>query len=1442
MAPTEDSPDAPASPAARPRRRRAARWLLGIALLLLSLAALAAGLLYSLSTEAGTRWWLGRWARLTVDQPQGALLGDFRAQRVRWHGDAHTPGIEIRELAWQGLHWQALPAPHLWVGLRIDSLSALQLTLQPPPTPAPPSPPPGQLHLPAALTVQRLTVASFSVATAKPSTPAAEWRDIEARLELGADGGERHQLTLAHAASGALQAQGEASVTTAAPPQVSAQLRIDPRPGGPASALAWQGALQLSGPLATPHLQATVQQQAPSAANAAAPAAHARLSATLQPWAAWPLGALQAEGHGIDLSTLQAGAPRTDLHFDASVQTHGPREPAELALQLRNEEAGLWNEQRLPVRTLDLRLQTRPQELAVMDVRTLTVDWGTRDTPAGRLEGRGHLSHDSWALDAQWHDLQPNKLDARAAPMRLSGPWLVSGHGPRWEAQGDWTGLLLGLAPVAANGGAGAVPAQLRFNLSAQTARSAAEGETAWTLRELQARVGEARLDASGSATRGSGAGAAWQLKGRAGLVRFDPLPWWPGPPGSVWREGGHRLEGEASVDIRLPADSLAPATPPVASSAAAAARWRTLLQGWRGQARLHLVDSRLAGVALNADAELNHATEGAPIQLKLQAQAGPNAVRLEGALPWPPPTARGAEVPTLGFTIEASELAALAPWAALGLPRNGAGPRLGGRVQASGQLHGAWPALRSEGRLDAHDLRFDAQHLQSGQAQWQVGLGPSDPLSLHLQVRQAGWQGHAVAQAELQAQGQLAQHTLNLQAQLDALPPAWMDELRSTTSAARPATRQTLVTLAAQGGVLPDDGGEAAALPRGWRGSLQTLGVRSSDPAVQPWWELGSGPGTSPVAIEATWRARHSSRDPPASLRLSAGQALLAGSVLHWEDLQWQAGSGGGEDQLDAELRLDPVPVAPWLARWQPEFGWGGDLRVGLQAKVHTHPTLQAEVVLLRQGGDLKLSDDGGAQALGLNTLRLALQASDGQWTFTQAVVGDKLGVMSGAVVVHTGAGRVWPAPDTPVQGVLELQVAQLGAWSTWLPAGWRLGGQLRASVGLSGRWGAPEVTGSLQGQGLSARHLLEGVNITDGTVDIRLRGDTAHIERFSARSGAGTLALQGDARLGEDPQARWTLQLDHFQLLGRVDRRLVTSGQAVVSLSREAMTLDGQWVIDEGLIDFSHGDAPRLSSDVQVVRAGEPGGPRAAEVGGPPPSVRRSPLRLNLGVNLGEKLRLKGRGLDTRLRGDLRVTSPEGLVQVNGNVSAVDGTYKAYGQQLNIDRGVVSFSGDVNNPRLDIEATRPNTEVRVGVAITGSASSPRVRLFSDPEMSDIDKLSWLVLGRASDGLGGTDIALLQRAAVALLSGENEGVTDQLIRALGLDQFSVRQSEGAVKETIVSVGKQLSQRWYIGYERSLNATEGSWQLIYRIAQRFTLRAQTGYENSADLIWTWRWH
>ncbi len=267
------------------------------------------------------------------------------------------------------------------------------------------------------------------------------------------------------------------------------------------------------------------------------------------------------------------------------------------------------------------------------------------------------------------------------------------------------------------------------------------------------------------------------------------------------------------------------------------------------------------------------------------------------------------------------------------------------------------------------------------------------------------------------------------------------------------------------------------------------------------------------------------------------------------------------------------------------------------------------------------------------------------------------------------------------------------------------------------------------------------------DGDVAIALRGDTARIERFSASAGDGKLELRGDASLGETPRAELQLSLDRFLLLGRVDRRIVTSGQARLELGKDSVALEGEVRVDEGLIDFSRSSAPTLSEDVVVFRGGAspaqaPNGNDGAPLGASAPTTRKVDLKLR--VLLGEQLKLRGQGLDAELRGDLLLTAPAGRLQVNGSVRVVNGTYRAYRQNLQIDRGILTFTGPIENPTLDIEASRPNLDVRVGVAVTGTVLVPRIRLFSDTPMSDVEKLSWLLRGRASEG-SGADTALLQ-------------------------------------------------------------------------------------------------
>lgn len=1388
---------APSRPLRRALRTLAVVLLAGLALLV----ALVVAAWWSARTERGSGWLLSVLPGVQVEAPKGVLLGDFQAQRlvVRLPGGAAT--VTLADVSWRGLAITRAPAP-LWLRVAIDTVTVRRADVVTAAAPSTtPRSAPTTLHLPIELALRSLHIGELH-AGALGAHPV---RDLDARVHLGAGAGAEHRVDRLTLGWDRLRLSGEARVATSAPLTLRATIGLAQQGGN--ALPPWSAGASLAGPLASPVLVATLR-----AAPAPGRAAQALdLHATLHPFAPWPLGELQASATALDLSAFGSSAPVTALTIAAQATSTAADRPAQVMLSVTNTLAGRWNEGRLPLRRLTLELAARPDRSGELTLRTLDADLGDAQASAGRVTGTGRWSPDGWNLATTLQALQPSLLDARAPAMPLSGPLTLVGGaaaGNRIEVKAELAGQLADRGTAR----------EVRLTLDAGLGADRIE------LRALQAQAGGARASLAGVATHASSA-APWVVKAQGTLVDFDPALWWPGRSDAPWRAAPNRLNARGSVDLSVPALA---ADRPLTERLAAL----------RGAATITIDKSLLAGVPLVGEATLRSGS-GAQAQLALRLDADGNTLRATGRLGT---TGSGAG-DVWDLSADGAALQRLAPLYKLFQPA-GTDATLAGTLHATAHVSGRWPTLAGTGRLEAQALRVGPLSVAKAQAHWSLGTAAGAPLDAQATLSQASLvrgaaPGPSLESLQLQLSGTGRAHTLTLQAESKARPPAWAETLQAGAAPPAPAgSARTVAVLQAQGGFI-DRGGAALA---GWHGTIQRLELRSNAAGAAPLLQ------TADVTLEALWAGG------PLRATVQPGRAEVLGAALRWSRIAWQAARSPGDyAQLDAEAELEPLRIAPLLARAQPDFGWGGDLTVAGHLKLHTTsapaPGFSADIVIERRAGDLTVTDELGTTALGLTDLRLGLSADHGVWNFTQGLAGTTLGVAAGAVVVHTAPQATWPGADAPIQGVLELRVADLATWGPWVPPGWRLGGALHTSASIGGRFSAPEYTGEIDGQRLSVRNFLQGVNVNEGDLAIRLQGDTARIERFTAKGGSGSIKLEGSASLGAAPKAALTVSADKFQLLGRVDRRIVASGSGQLQLDSKTLAFDGRFNVDEGLIDYTRSDAPTLSADVEVVRAqGAISPAAAASAAASPaasPAIAATPARavaLNLTVGLGERLRLRGRGLDTGLRGELHITSPGGRLAVDGTVRTADGTYAAYGQKLSIDRGLITFNGPVGDPRLDIEATRPNLDVRVGVAISGYVTNPHVRLFSDPALSEIDMLSWLVMGRASDALGSTDTALLQRAALALLAGEGGAMSNPLTQALGLDEVSVRQSTGAVRQTVVALGKQLSQRWYVGYERGLNATAGGFQIVYRIAQRFTLRAQSGVDNSLDAVWAWRWN
>ncbi|MES2911382.1 MAG: translocation/assembly module TamB domain-containing protein [Pseudomonadota bacterium] len=607
--------------------------------------------------------------------------------------------------------------------------------------------------------------------------------------------------------------------------------------------------------------------------------------------------------------------------------------------------------------------------------------------------------------------------------------------------------------------------------------------------------------------------------------------------------------------------------------------------------------------------------------------------------------------------------------------------------------------------------------------------------------------------------------------------------------------------------------------------------------------------------------------------LETSAGEAALTGpspgaAAIIWNPVRWSR--SGTHQALKTQGQLKGIPLG-WLellgSTPLTKMGLRGDLVFDGEWDVLAADTLKASVSLVRRSGDIRVQlegETGAGVSAGVKDARLTLKADGDVMRVSARWDSLRAGMAQGdfSTRITSGAdGWRWPA-DAPLTGTLQAQLPQVGVWSVLAPPGWRIRGTLDANIALSGTRIAPQWRGTLNADSLALRSIAEGIEFSNGKLRTTLNGQRLDINEFSLQGATGAGGSGG--LLNAKGFAQWlpdgtgataslskinielNMQAQALRVSARADRRLAVSGNLEVKLGEAKLEVRGALKADQALFILPDESTPRLGEDVVVRSSNKNPTSPTSPVDATPPAANGHRLVPDVSVTLemGPDFRVQGRGLSTRLTGTLMLLSSAATgntPRLLGNLSTVRGSYKAYGQLLDIEEGVLRFTGPYDNPVLDILAIRPNLTVRVGVQITGTALLPRVRLYADPELPEAEKLAWLVLGRSAAN-GGAEAAVLQQAAMALLGGNGRGLSGGLSQALGLDELSFRgaasNADGTTTGAAVTLGKRLSSNFYVAYERSMAGTLGTVHIFYELSRRFSLRAQTGEQSTIDLIFT----
>ncbi|RXZ38008.1 hypothetical protein D9O50_00135 [Oxalobacteraceae bacterium CAVE-383] len=511
------------------------------------------------------------------------------------------------------------------------------------------------------------------------------------------------------------------------------------------------------------------------------------------------------------------------------------------------------------------------------------------------------------------------------------------------------------------------------------------------------------------------------------------------------------------------------------------------------------------------------------------------------------------------------------------------------------------------------------------------------------------------------------------------------------------------------------------------------------------------------------------------------------------------------------------------------------------------------------RKSGDIVINTGDIDVPLGLSTVKLRADLQNNAVNLSAALQAARIGSLNGkGALTLVRQGKVLSVtPASALTAHADIAVPKLETVGALLGPSIVFKGALAAQLNAAGTLAAPKLSGALNGDGLGVTLFDQGIELQNGTVRVVMNENVIDLRQFEFHGGKGTLRAGGQVQLGQaNPDLNATLTADRLELFASPDRRLMLSGQAKIASLADQLRIDGKFTVDHGLFDLPKSSAPKLGDDVVIVRNQKGGGkggeksvkgsaalPSSKEkmvAASEKPAGRFSPT-IDVMLDLGDDFRFRGGGADLRLRGAMNVKSePYAPLRGLGTIRVADGTYEAFGVKLAIERGIINFQGPIDNPNINLLAMRRNQDVPAGVEVTGNANSPRVRLVSEPNLSEEEKLSWIMFGQgSSSGLGQRSASNEALAFLGNLGGK------RIARGIGLDQFSIGSSESGISsvagDQFVNLGKAISQRFMLGYEQSLTGAESVAKLTYQLTRSWSVLARGGTINSLNLLFSRRY-
>lgn len=472
----------------------------------------------------------------------------------------------------------------------------------------------------------------------------------------------------------------------------------------------------------------------------------------------------------------------------------------------------------------------------------------------------------------------------------------------------------------------------------------------------------------------------------------------------------------------------------------------------------------------------------------------------------------------------------------------------------------------------------------------------------------------------------------------------------------------------------------------------------------------------------------------------------------------------------------------------------------------------------LASASGLVAYPDTAEEPLLRYTALTLDAEATPGGWRATARATFDEGGSLDSELRFA----------DDALSGRVDLAVRSLRFIELLTPEIANPVGAIEARYTIGGTRDAPRLDGALTLSDFGAEVPASGLVLRDGRATLRAAADDRYTLDGSVRSGEGTLTLAGEGGIDASAPLEIAIRGENVLAFDIPGVKVVAAPDLEISRRDGRLRLRGRIAVPSASVNLQRipgGGAAKASRDVVVVDAGVVA---AAE--------EAMPLDTDVTLVLGERVKLRGHGLDGEVEGQLRVRERPGRAATGTGQIRIAGTYRAYGQNLTIERGRLLFAqSPLDDPGLDIRAVRKLRDVTPGLRIEGTAKAPVLTVFSTPPMEQGNALSYLVTGRPLRSLSGEDGDTVGMAARALGTATGDLLAKSIGAKLGVDDIGVAESD-ALGGAAFTVGKYLSPRLYLSYGVGVFHPGQVVTLRYQLTEHWELEANSGtVENRAGI-------